>query len=164
APSTKFTPALVAAQLSMSSPNSARDNIVIPLRRLGLIDDDGGLTSRGNKWRIDSTYDEACQEILDDVYPPDLMALSRDDGEPDRDKVRTWFDHQGFGASNANQMAATFVMIAKKQAPEPPDVTDSNKPKKSGASTKRRSTPNGGSTDLGKPSIGSEAGTNQGPP
>ena len=50
APTTKFTPEVVAAQAGMASPDSAATNIVGPLRRLGLIDKDGGLTlSRGNK-------------------------------------------------------------------------------------------------------------------
>src|SRR5262249_50511660 len=43
APSTKFTPTAVAAMLDMSSPKSAADNIVYPMRRLGLIDDEGAL-------------------------------------------------------------------------------------------------------------------------
>lgn len=116
APSTKFTPGAVAALMGMSSPESARDNTVTPMRRLGLIDDDGSLTDRGNKWRVDGTYAAACQEILDEVYPAELSSLADDDG-PDADQVRTWFDHKGFGSSNARQMAATYVMIATKELP-----------------------------------------------
>jgi hypothetical protein len=119
APSTKFTPATVAAIMGMSTPESARDNTVNPMRRVGLIDDDGALTPRGNKWRIDSTYAEACQEIIDEVYQGDLDAFVDADGKPDPQQVRTWFDHKGFGGSNAAQMAATYVMVASKEPPEP---------------------------------------------
>ena len=118
APTTKFTPATVAALMNMSSPKSAADNTVYPMRRLGLIDEEGGLTPRGNKWRVDGTFADACQEILDDVYPEDLAALTNGDGLPDPQQVRTWFDHKGFGDSNARQMAATYVMVAGKQIPD----------------------------------------------
>jgi hypothetical protein len=99
------------------------------MRRVGLIDDDGALTERGNKWRVDASYSEACQEILDEVYPADLAALMDDSGAADPQAVKTWFDHKGFGDSNARQMAATLVMIAAKQIPEPVVA----EPKKAGA-------------------------------
>lgn len=118
APTSKFTPSAVAALMRMSSPESARDNTVTPLRRLGLFDDDGALTDLGNRWRVDATYAEACQEILDAVYPSELGVLVTDDGAADPQRVRTWFDQQGFGSSNARQMAQTYVMIAKKEIPE----------------------------------------------
>lgn len=118
APTTKFTPSVVAPLLGLSSPRSARDNTVTPLRKLGLLEEDGSLTDRGNKWRIDSSFDEACREILDDVYPEELASLVGDDGTLDLDKVKTWFDHKGFGDSNARQMATTYVMIANRQIPD----------------------------------------------
>lgn len=88
------------------------------MRRLGLIDDDGALTARGNKWRVDASYGEACEEILEEVYPSDLSALADGSGAPDPHQVKTWFDHKGFGGSNARQMASTYVMIASKKVPE----------------------------------------------
>ena len=129
APSTKFTPEVVGALMGMSSTDSARVNTVRPMRRLGLIDEDGALTARGNKWRVDSSLGDACREILNETYPEELGALIDDDGSPDAGKIRTWFDLQGFGASNARQMTATYVMIASKQVPQPP-ATDSGKAKK----------------------------------
>lgn len=117
APSTKFTPSVVAALMGMSSPESASSNTVSPMRRVGLIDDEGALTPRGNKWRVDASYADACQEILDDVYPSELEPLTDDSGRPDAQRVRTWFDHKGFGESNARQMASTYLMIAKKSPP-----------------------------------------------
>lgn len=120
APSTKFTPSAVAAMMGMANPNSARDNTVSPLRRMGLLDEDGALTDRGNKWRVDGTFDDACQEILDEIYPAELASLVEGDGSPDLTAIKTWFDHQGFGDSNARQMAATYAMVASKVIPDPP--------------------------------------------
>ncbi|HZN15569.1 MAG TPA: hypothetical protein VFB78_14970 [Acidimicrobiales bacterium] len=104
--------------LGMGSPKSAQNNVVSQVQRVGLIDDDGALTARGNKWRLDASYGDACQEILDDVYPGDLAALTDDAGAPDASAVRRWFDHKGFGESNARQMAATYTLIATKQVPD----------------------------------------------
>lgn len=120
APSTKFTPTSVAAMLGMSSPKSAGDNIVYPMRRVGLFDEDGALTARGNKWRVDSTYGDACQEILDEIYPAELAGFTNADGEPDVSQVLTWMQHKGLGNSNARQMAATYTMIADKKIPTIP--------------------------------------------
>jgi len=120
APSTRFTAGTVAALLEMASPESAAGNIVRPLRQIGLINEEGGLTERGQKWRVDASYPQACQEILDDVYPDDLAPLTKDDGRPDKAKVKTWFEHKGFGASSAGQMAATYTLIAERTIPEPP--------------------------------------------
>ncbi len=128
APSTKFTAATVAALMGMSSPKSAANNTVAPMRRLGLIADDGSLTPRGHKWRVDASYADACHEILEDVYPSDLTALTDDSGAPDPIRVRTWFDHKGFGDSNARQMASTYVMIASKKLPEEDGGSESPKP------------------------------------
>ena len=75
APSTKFTPSTVAALLTMGSAASAQTSVVSPLQRLGLFDESGALTARGNKWRVDASYEDACWEILKDVYPDDLAAL-----------------------------------------------------------------------------------------
>lgn len=143
APSTKFTPSTVAALMGMAHPASARDNTVTPMRRLGLIDENGALTSRGNKWRVDASYADACQEIVDEVYPADLLGLVDDAGAPDPQAVKTWFDHKGFGGSNSRQMAATYVMIASKQLPEalaaePRKSTPKNAPSKAAASTTRK--------------------------
>lgn len=111
APTIKITGDAVAALLEMSNEKSAMDNIVYPLRRLGLIDDDGALTERGGKWRTDAGYGDACDEILADVYPEALSQLTGDNGAPNPPAVRTWFDQQGFGASNAKQMARTYLMM-----------------------------------------------------
>ena len=126
APSTKFIPSTVAALLGMASPASAKTNIVNSFRRMGLIDDDGALTDRGNKWRVDASYSDACQEIVDEVYPADLAALTTAEGAPDRVKIGTWFQHKGYGGSNAAQMAATYVMIAEKELPDV-SASESNK-------------------------------------
>lgn len=118
APTAPITPGSIAALLGMSGPRSALDNVVLPLRRLGLVDEDGKLTERGKKWRVDATYGEACQEILDEIYPTDLTSLTDGDGKPEKSQVNSWFQYHGFGDANATKMAATYNLIAEKQLPE----------------------------------------------
>ncbi len=150
APSTKFTPSTVAALMGMANPKSALNNTVSPVRRLGLIDDDGALTARGNKWRIDASYAAACDEILAEVYPSELSALVDGTGAPDQQLVKTWFDHKGFGASNSRQMAATYVMIATKQVPEVAPTQARN------ATTRK---PSAGKVDSAAPRVSASDGT-----
>lgn len=119
APSVRLNASTVATLLKMANPSSANDNVVRPLRRLGLVEEDGSLTERGHRWRVDATYAEACQEILDEIYPDDFKALTDENGKPDKAQIQTWLQHKGQGASNASQAAATYVMIAEKRVPEP---------------------------------------------
>lgn len=128
APSTKFTPTTVATLLDYDSSKSAANNVVSPLQKMGLIDDSGTLTARGNKWRNDATYAEACQEILDEVYPADLAAFKTPGGDPDKALVEKWFLHQSLGEANASKSAATYVLVAEMKVPEAADTKDA-KPK-----------------------------------
>jgi hypothetical protein len=164
APSTKFSPPTVAALLSMANAKSASDNVVGPLRRLGLIEDDGSLTERGNKWRVDSSYAEACDEILKSVYPTELQSLTDDNGQPDRAKVATWLQHKGQGESNAKQMAATYAMIASKSPAPAPAATpaapkqSTSKPKMTKAASPATPQAAAGSDVIAKPQNASGSG------
>lgn len=140
----------------MSSPKSAANNVVSPMRRLGLFDEEGALTSRGNKWRIDGTYAEACEEIVDEIYPDELAGLTDDNGQPDRGAVVTWLQHKGLGESNAKQMASTYVLIASRVPPEPSAVNTT--PKAEGKSPRQKS--NAAATSHDKGTV-DDAGTNQ---
>jgi len=127
APSTKFTPTFVAASLGMASADSALGNIVRPMRALGIFEEDGSLTTLGNKWRNDSTYADACEEILKKVYPAELAHLTEPDGKPSSSQVKAWLSNEGFGDSNARQMSATYVMIASKDVTPDPPPSDAKK-------------------------------------
>ncbi len=138
APSTKLTPSNVAAMLGMANPDSARTNVVAPLRKLGLIEEDGSLPPLGQKWRVDASYGDACEEIVDKVYPSELAALTGPDDLPDVAQIKTWMEHKGFGGSNARQMASTYVMVAGKVIPEPPDGESKKAAAKKGAHTAKK--------------------------
>lgn len=140
APSVRLNASTVATLLKMANPSSANDNVVRPLRRLGLIEEDGSLTDRGHRWRVDATYAEVCQEILDEVYPEDFKALTDENGKPDKTQIQTWLQHKGQGASNASQAAATYVMIAEKRVPEPNTAEPKKKTVKTAVKAKPKRT------------------------
>jgi hypothetical protein len=140
APSTKFTPSLVATLTGMNSPESAMSNIIRPMRALGLFNEDGTLTDRGNKWRVDASYPAACDEILKEVYPSELASLTDGDNAPDQGQVIGWFEHEGYGKSNANQMGALYTLIASKETPEPPASSDKKAERAPKAPSKTKTT------------------------
>lgn len=141
APSSKFNPGSVAVLLGHDSPASAATNVVTPMHKFGLIDEDGNLTDRGHKWRTSDGYAEACQEILDEIYPAYLAGFTTANGRPDKLMVTKWFQQQKFGDSNARQIAATYVMIAEKKVPEPPDEKETKgKPKRQTSGTSAKAT------------------------
>jgi hypothetical protein len=135
APSIKVTPSVVASLLSLKDEASATTNIVRPMRQLGLIEEDGSLTPRGSKWRVEASYADACQEIIDKVYPDELTAITDGSGAPDKSKLTDWFS-LSFGKSNARQMAATYAMIAAKTLPEAPSPS-ATKPTSNGSRRKK---------------------------
>ncbi len=121
-PSAKITPEIVQAMFDMATPASARDNVVSHLRKVGIVDDEGNLTERGNLWRNDDTYAEACRQIIDEFYPHELESLG------DQAALERWFSGQGFGASNARAMTRTYRLLAEATIPdELPTISDGTK-------------------------------------
>lgn len=108
-PST-VTPNYVKTLLTMGSDNSANSNVISPMKRLGLLDDEGKPTLAANNWRLDDKYKATCDEIIQKVYPTELLDLfpTRD---IDRNSARTWFMSQGVGQGAADKMVALFSLL-----------------------------------------------------
>ena len=104
------TPTYVKTLLSMASDNSANSNIITPMKRLGLIDDENKPTALANDWRIDEKYRTACETMLKKVYPTELLDLFPDK-DIDKTSGRTWFMSQGVGQAAADKMVALFTLL-----------------------------------------------------
>lgn len=100
----------VKTLLTMSSDNSANSNVISPLKRLGLIDDDNKPTLLAYDWRLDDKYEEACDSMVKSVYPVELLDLFPD-SSVDRNTAKNWFMSQGVGQGAANKMAALFSLL-----------------------------------------------------
>jgi Family of unknown function (DUF5343) len=107
-------------------------NIPPNLRALGLIDEAGRPTELAHAWRDDSTYKEACAQILDRVFPDALTAFPVAD--PDQAELQRWFAARTLsGDSAALQMARFFKLLASGEIA--PKTTDSDGQQKSGSSS-----------------------------
>lgn len=115
----------VKSLLDFKSDDSARNNIILPLRQIGLIDDDGKPTPLATDWRSDEKYPAACKTILKAIYPQQLLELFPDESV-DQSRVRAWFmDTASLGQSGAGKVTNTFILI--KDAKVKQYVTASNK-------------------------------------
>lgn len=96
--------------LSLDSEKSAK-NLLNPLKQLGLIDEENKPTQRANDWRDDKKYLEVCNEMINDIYPKELIELFPD-SEVDVEAVKNWFMHSGqLGEIAARQNAQMFVLL-----------------------------------------------------
>ena len=78
-PNTKLNSANVASILGLPEA-SAQTNVLRGLRALGVIDDQGILSPAGEKWRVDSSYEDACAEILEASLSGGSAASDREVG------------------------------------------------------------------------------------
>jgi hypothetical protein len=98
--------------LGLSSKASAQ-NLIAPLRTLGLIDDDLRPTDRANEWRSDDAYAKVCGEMLYEVYPSGLTDAFAAP-TPDIGGVRAWFQRNlRVGDAAAAGMASMYALIAE---------------------------------------------------
>ncbi len=107
---TIVSPTYVKSLLSMANDNSANSNVIVPMKRLGLIDDDNKPTALANEWRIDDKYSQTCETMLKSVYPAELLELFPG-SEINKASARTWFMSQGVGQAAADKMVALFTLL-----------------------------------------------------
>lgn len=135
---TTVTPNYIKTLLSLSSDASASSNVILPMKRIGLLDSDGKPTPLANDWRLDHKYKEVCDTIVKDVYDGELLDLFPDQ-EVDRSTAKNWFMGRGVGEGAADKMVALFILLKsgeikdRKTNPTKKQVTPSaksgNKPK-----------------------------------
>lgn len=91
--------------------DQAAQNLVQPLKRIGLIDEDNKPTSRANDWRSDAKYKETCRKMLEEIYPQELVDLYSGP-DIDRGNVKQWFMHTAaLGDSAAYKTAALYLLL-----------------------------------------------------
>ncbi len=114
-PNIKITPGFLAMHFEMGE-DSARTNVIPPLRAIGFIDDDGKPTDLAYDWRDDERYAEVCDTIRQAVYPQELNDAVIDPA--DRTKVENWFKNKArVGEASARKMAAFYLMLCEATIP-----------------------------------------------
>ena len=104
------SPNYVKTLLSLSSDASANSNVIGPMKRIGLLDDESKPTPLANDWRLDNKYKEVCDTIVKNVYANELLDLFPD-STVDRISARNWFMGHGVGATAADKMVALFILL-----------------------------------------------------
>ena len=112
---TAATPNYLASALSMEE-DSARANIFAPLRKIGIIGEDGKPTDVAYDWRDDEKYPTVCHKIIEATYPQELRDLyhSRDQ---DTSGLVNWFMNYARCGEGAAKMYAAFYRLLLKADP-----------------------------------------------
>lgn len=97
------------------------------LKRVGILTEEGKATPVAGRWRNDESYWDAVQEILEGVYPAGLLQVAPPE-TAERQKVVSWFTHEGLGSGTAGNKAATYLLIASRTPNEAPSRGSSQKP------------------------------------
>lgn len=130
------TPNYVKTLLTLSSDSSANSNVITPMRRIGLLDEENKPTTLANDWRLDNKYKEVCSSIIKNVYPTELLDLFPD-SNVDRASARNWFMSQGVGQGAADKMVALFMLLKSGEIKDKNIAT----PKKSGKAVSKIAKP-----------------------
>lgn len=87
-------------------------DLVPPLRKMGLIDENGKPTDRANRWRFDEEYSSVCEEIRQDIYPQKLLDAFHDPASISRTSLENRFKSDArVGDSAAGQMATLYLLL-----------------------------------------------------
>ena len=126
------TPTFVASISEMTN-DSARANVIAPLRDLGLIEQDGKPTPLANQWRDDDDYKSVCEKIRSAVYPMDLVEAYPTPSGEDKQRIKSWFMRVGHvGDAAASRYTDTYLLLSEGDPTKRADPTAN--PKKSSAS------------------------------
>lgn len=109
---------------------STAAKIAVPaLRKVGLIDKTGKPTSLAIRWRDDSQYADVCKEMLQNLYPQELLHAIPQPGE-DRSKVERWFANTtGAGRSAVVKMASFYQLLCEAELNKQKEVGKHTEPK-----------------------------------
>lgn len=120
-PSATINERLLAIELKVQE--TAAKAYILELKSVEIINEDGKATPLALKWRMDGTYAEAVDEILAKVYPEELLQIAPP-GAADRQKVVSWFQHEGLGQGAAGNKAATYLLLSSPTPNEAPSRTN----------------------------------------
>lgn len=86
------------------------------LRQFGLIAEDGTTTDVARQWRTDESYGTACEIMLRNAFPADMVDAIAG-GVPPSDVLHSLFMNHGVGLGSAKNLTRIFRLIASKEIP-----------------------------------------------
>jgi hypothetical protein len=105
--------------VSLGVQEAAARAYIMELRSVGILSEENKPTPLAQKWRLDDTYAEAVETLIQSVYPQGLIDVAPP-GDAERSKVVSWFQREGLGQGAAGNKAATYLMISSASPNEAP--------------------------------------------
>lgn len=134
----RVTANYLATILNMKE-DSARANILPPLKQMGIIDEEGKPKERAADWRDDIHYPKVCKKILAEMYPKDLLDAVPDPTQ-NKDSASRWFaNHTHAGTVAVAKMVACYTILSEGDPSKAPEIK-SVKPKTKGKGKKKKET------------------------
>lgn len=131
---TLVTPSYLQTLLGLDKEKSAK-NLLVNLKKVGLVDETNKPTDRGVNWRDDEAYSKVCKDIAEEVYPQELRELYPTPSE-NRDAVINWFKRTTkIGEATAKLVASTYTLIME---PNLEHREEKTKPKTAAPKTKAK--------------------------
>jgi hypothetical protein len=114
-------------------------DLVSPLRKMGLIDENGKTTDRANNWRFNEEYKAVCEEIRQEIYPQKLLDAFHDPASISRTALENRFKNDArVGDSAAKQMAILYLLLLRAD-PSEQDAATNSAPKQPAKGNRRQS-------------------------
>lgn len=116
----------LASILDMSE-SSARTNILVPLKTVGLVDNDGKTNlEKANQFRNDELYPQFCKNLINTLYPTEMIEAFPD-VTSDREKVKNWvMRHTSVGEAGASKIVAFYFLLLDGNPDNKPDSKKEN--------------------------------------
>ncbi len=131
-----ITKSFVAAAMTIKE-SSAQANVILPMKQMGLIDENGSLTQLANEWRNDSSYASACKKIRETIYPQELLDLAPDT-DTEKSVIQNWISsHLSIGEEAARQSTTVYILLLEADASK---ESDSNSAPSKNTPTKPKKT------------------------
>ncbi len=112
----KVTATWIMANVEGYRAESSARSLIVNLRRFSLIDKEGVPTDIARQWRCDETYATACDVIIRNAFPPDLVdAVSG--SLPAAELMTNLFMSHGVGLGSAKNLTRIFRLIASRALP-----------------------------------------------
>jgi hypothetical protein len=122
-------------------PQPAKNNIIYPMIRLGLLEQDGSPTELVYDWRSDEKYASACQTMLENTYPESLRSAIPPEAAT-FESARSWF--MNFAKQNqaaAAKSARMYVLLCNADPSKSEIATAPSKSRTQIAKPQRTQTP-----------------------
>jgi hypothetical protein len=132
--------AYVTTTLEIKS-GTAKSDVITPLKKIELIDENGVPTALANDWRDDLKYPTVCQHIIDSCYPEEVKDVYSDASQA-IGKLVNWFMHSTLVGKSTAAKYAKFYQLLLRADPNEQSIKPKAAPKqptnKTVASSRKR--------------------------